>query len=68
MEFAKDKEQEFMIIEGTIKRRTEKAILVDVGGVEEWLPLSQIEDLDESANGEFTCTIPAWLYEKKGFD
>jgi hypothetical protein len=49
----------------TIKRRSEKAVLVDHGGKEDaWLPLSQIE-IDEDATGT-TITLPEWLAVDKG--
>jgi len=50
---------------------TDKAILVEVDGVKDWIPKSQIYDssvdLDELEKGDpATITIPEWLAEEKG--
>jgi len=45
---------------------TAKAIRVDDGTKQAWLPLSQIEVENES-NGTITVTMPLWLAKEKGF-
>lgn len=46
-----------------IKFRTEKALCITVDKEETWLPLSQVEEVDED---ELTVTIPVWIAEGKG--
>lgn len=61
------------IITCTFIASTDKAILIEVDGVEDWIPRSQIseasedlEDLDGLEKGdEVTITIPTWLAEDK---
>ena len=50
---------------------TDKAVLVEIDGDKEWIPISQIRDasvdLDELEKGDpVTITIPEWLAEEKG--
>lgn len=50
---------------------TDKAILVEIDGDKEWIPISQIRDasvdLDDLEKGDpLTITIPEWLAEEKG--
>ena len=42
------------------KHETDKAILLNDGTKDVWLPKSQVQD-----NGDGTFTIPAWLAEEK---
>jgi hypothetical protein len=44
-----------------IKHRTDKAVLVDFGDREEWIPLSLVE-----AESEETITVPEWKAEDLG--
>lgn len=49
----------------TLKRETEKAILVDAGDNEPvWLPKSQVEYFDDGNGG--IVTMPYWLAHEKG--
>jgi len=53
---------------------TNKAILIEVDGEREWLPMSQISDASVDLNDipaldrgdPLTITIPEWLAEEKG--
>lgn len=49
--------------------KTDRAILVDYDGVEEWLPLSQVEiiEADTIDGGQIAIEIPFWLAKKKGW-
>lgn len=46
-----------------IKHETDKAYLMAVAHGNEWMPKSQIIDLNEE---DSICTIPYWLAEQKG--
>jgi hypothetical protein len=51
---------------------TDKAILVEVDGERDWIPISQINDLSVELHtlergDPLTITIPEWLAEEKGF-
>lgn len=48
-----------------IIHRTERAILVDDGDGEVWLPLSQVEIIEEDRNGDASIIIPMWLAKDK---
>ena len=54
---------EMIMVSGFIKRTTSRAVLFDDGGVEVWLPRSQIDEslihTDEDKLEEIT--IPEWL-------
>ena len=50
------------ILEGEIKRETEKAILFKFGESENWLPKSQI-NIKKKKEG-VSIEIPAWLWDK----
>ncbi|SHN66668.1 hypothetical protein [Desulfovibrio litoralis] len=57
---------EMTFIKATILKITDEAMLVDCCGVEEWLPLSQIDFI--GIEGEITTIeLPEWLYDQKGF-
>ena len=48
-------------IECTIKHSTEKAVLVNDGRIDAWLPKNQIE-IDHGSHGKtVTVTLPEWL-------
>ena len=54
----------------TFKAITDKAVLVEIDGVDGWIPRSQIldadEDLDTLARGDIvTLTITKWIAEQK---
>lgn len=60
-------------LEGEVRAVTDKAILVEIDGDEEWIPKSQIIDCDEDVDGiiegDFVkFSIPGWLAEAKGLD
>jgi len=63
---------EVYVIEGAIKYVTDKAILVDDGDVEHWIPLSQLKQFGPKnkpvvAPEEIVeIEIPEWLAKKKG--
>jgi hypothetical protein len=48
-----------------VKRETDKAILVDDGDVEVWLPKSQIVERTDLKDGFAELVIPEWLAEEK---
>ena len=51
-----------------IIKRTPMAVLVDDGDVQEWIPLSLIdEEIDEDDNIAVEISIPEWLAIDKGF-
>jgi len=58
---------EVVEVEGEIIHTTEKAILFNVDGIEEWVPKSQIKE-DEFEVGDMTITIPKWLAKVKGWE
>jgi hypothetical protein len=45
-----------IILEVRLKRKTEKALRVDVGGTAAWLPLSKLTPLSESESDEHGCS------------
>ena len=47
---------------GSVRAYTKGAVLVEFGGFEVWLPLSQVQ-VDEG-----TVTLPQWLADKHGID
>jgi len=52
----------------TVKRDTEKALLVVIEGEEFWIPKSQIDDDSEvyKADTEGTLVITEWIAKEKG--
>lgn len=53
----------------TVVKTTDRAVLVEVGGEEYWIPRSVIEDgdeLDEGDNGEIE--VADWFLRKEGLD
>lgn len=57
-------------VSGIVKAETDKAVLINAGTAQEWVPKSQIQNVseidfikDESVDIE----IPAWLAREKGF-
>ena len=48
----------------TLKRETDKAVLVDHGGDECWLPKSLIE-IEQDGKAHIV-TLPEWLAQEKG--
>lgn len=55
---------DYIEIAGTIKAETDKAILLDDGVKEVWLPKSQLEDIDRQKKIAIV-TMPEWLAEVK---
>jgi len=52
-------------------RATARAVLIEDGNDEVWIPRSQIIDSDKDIDSleredEFTITIPQWLADEKG--
>ena len=54
-------------IAGIVKHTTAKAILLDTGIKEVWLPLSQIEIFEDGGKGVIV-TMPNWLAKKLELD
>lgn len=54
--------------DANVIRATEKAILVEVGGEEMWVPQSQIDDDSEvwEERQEGTLIVSEWWAERKG--
>ena len=51
-----------------VKRKTDKAILVEHASGQHWLPLSQVADEAENLNagdGPVTVSITEWIAEQK---
>lgn len=47
-------------------KETDDAVLLDFGGLHEWLPKSQIDSHEEGRHGEWvSITIPLWLATEK---
>jgi hypothetical protein len=63
------KNRESIKISGEIFAETEKAILFFDGGDADWIPRSQIIEIEESNHFPevVTITIPEWLAIEKGF-
>lgn len=49
-----------------ILRGTDRAVLVDDGKNQEWLPLSQIEVVPSDDGRSSLVTLPEWLAQDKG--
>lgn len=62
METKEKEEPAPKILEGEIKRETEKAVLFKFGESENWLPKSQIK-IKKKKEG-VSIEIPAWLWDK----
>lgn len=56
----------------TIMAETEKALLLDIGGEELWVPLSQVADkeqyLDRVGECDVNISITTWFCEKAGIE
>ena len=44
-----------IIIEARLKRKTDKALLVDIDGKNHWLPISKLSALSQAQRDEHTC-------------
>ena len=44
-----------VILEARLKRKTDKALLVDIEGQNHWLPMSKLSPLSEAEADEHTC-------------
>lgn len=51
-----------------VKKVTEKAMLVVVGGEEYWLPLSQVSEGEkyEEGDADLTVSVTEWIAKQKG--
>lgn len=59
---------EMVEITGIIEARTDSAILLNDGDIEEWIPLSQIElEFEVDVGEEVGILMPEWLAFDKGF-
>lgn len=64
-----------IMIEGEYLRQTSKAILIQHGAEEIWIPISQIREMSppldslagDGSGEEVEVEIPIWLAEEKGF-
>ena len=59
-------DDEHWTVLASLKRETEKAILVECGEIEAWLPKSQIKY--EPEGDKISVAMPLWLAEEKGLD
>lgn len=60
---------ETTVIFGTIKKETDKAILLDDGDHMSWIPKSQIEFNEDVDHLKIIAvTMPEWLAIDKGFE
>jgi hypothetical protein len=59
------KKNEIFDIIVKLKHETMKAVLVDSGGEEAWLPKELIE-MERNKDGTWTISAPTWLLEDKG--
>lgn len=66
----RDREAEMIDVTVTFKRATDKALLVNDGDRDIWLPLSQVkcdEDLRTADEGDvLELLVPEWLAKEKG--
>jgi hypothetical protein len=53
-------------IDGTVKASTAKAVLVQQGKREVWVPRSVIENGDELTKGDNDIRVESWFAEKEG--
>lgn len=65
-------ETAYVSMKVSVIRETEKAMLVNDGSVEAWIPKSQLEydpeyEIDEHGAETATISIPEWLAEAKEF-
>lgn len=62
-----DEETEHIPVQGTVKRATDKAILLELpNGNEQWVPRSVIFDGDIYDEGDTNPEIAEWFCEKEG--
>jgi hypothetical protein len=52
-------------VDCTVKRETDRAILIDNGDQETWLPKSRVE-IDRTGDGTAIVFLPEWLAKKRG--
>ncbi len=53
----------------TIKRVTDKAMLVDINGNEIWFPLSQVADAENyQENDQGDLSVTEWIAKKNGLE
>lgn len=60
--------QEYVELEVSVLRKTDKAVHVDIDGEKHWIPFSQIEDNGEDFTDgyEGAIYVTEWFAEKEG--
>ncbi len=55
------------VVSGTLRRETDRAILLEVDVDEHWLPKSQIDWTEDAEPGEeIDVEVPEWLADERG--
>lgn len=57
---------EIKSIRAQIRKQTDKALMLEYENKIFWLPLSQIENWEDTPDGFTKVTIPLWLAKEKG--
>jgi hypothetical protein len=57
---------QYIDIEVQIKKETEKAILVGIGDLNFWVPISQLKNRKKNEGDTHDITIPKWIAKKNG--
>lgn len=52
---------------GMIVRETEAAMLVDYDGDQQWIPISQVTEIQHNLDGSVDITMTAWIAKQKDF-
>ena len=61
------REQETVILDGKLKRTSDKAVCVSLEGNDVWFPRSQIIDISTEEEGdEVTLEVTQWIADQKG--
>ena len=50
----------------TFLRETDAAVLIEVDGDEHWIPLSQVESMHKSSDGDGCILVSHWIADQKG--
>lgn len=58
----------YVTIKGiTIKKDTDRAVLIEYGGEEYWIPYSQVEEIhNRNKPGQASIMMSEWIAEQKG--
>jgi len=56
----------FVEVECERVRESDAAVLIDVGGTEVWIPLSQVKAMHFNQEGKGSIEVAEWLAEKRG--